>query len=89
MDISLEIIGILGGLLFLLGFLQVATNRWNGRSFWYEICNLIGALLLGFYSFQKNAYTNIVLNLIWGTVAMYSIKNIFERHKIRKSKKRS
>jgi hypothetical protein len=89
MNKTTEIIGILGGLLFLLGFVQVSTNRWNGRSFWYEACNLLGAALLGYYSFAKSAYTNIVLNIVWGTVALYSIQHIFKRHAVRKQNKKT
>lgn len=82
-----EIIGILGASLILLGFVQVATNKWNGKSFYYETCNLAGAVLLGIYAYHKTAYTYIVLNLIWGTVALYAIFHIIQRKRIRKAKK--
>lgn len=83
-----EAIGILGGGLFVLAFVQVASNKWNGKSFWYETSNLLAALLLGIYAIEKRAYTNIVLNLIWATVALYAIQHIFIRHRIRKQKKK-
>jgi lipid-A-disaccharide synthase-like uncharacterized protein len=83
----IEAIGIAGGGLFLLGFVQVATNKWNGTSFWYESCNLLGAVLLGVYAVQKQAYTNVALNLIWGTVAFYAVWHSIMRHKVRKKKR--
>lgn len=79
-----ELIGITGGVLILLAFVQVSNGFWNGKSFWYEACNLVGALLLGWYAFEKHAYTNIVLNLIWGTVALYAINHSIQRHRARK-----
>lgn len=79
-----ELVGILGGMMFLIGFVLVSSGRWNGRSFWYEIANFLGSILLLYYSIQKLAYTNIVLNLVWGIVAMYTIYHIVDRHQKRK-----
>lgn len=79
-----ELIGIAGGLLFLVAFVQISNGIWNGKSFWYEGCNLAGAILLSWYAYEKHAYTNIVLNLIWGTVALYAINHTLQRHKTRK-----
>ena len=87
MDAQLEITGIIGGLLFLFGFVQVATNKWNGKSVWYEVCNFIGAVLLGYYSVKKGAYTNIALNIVWGTVALYALYHAIQRFKSRKRRK--
>lgn len=81
-----ELIGVAGGFLFLLGFIEVSIGKWDGTSFRYEICNLFGALFLGYYGYQKQAYTNIVLNIVWGTIALYAIYHSVNRHKIRKRK---
>lgn len=86
MDIQLEIIGIVGGLLILFAFLQIASGRWDGKSFWYELCNFLGALFLVYYGVQKRAYTNIVLNLVWATVALYAALHVAHRQMIRKKK---
>jgi hypothetical protein len=78
MDMSLELVGLVGGLLFLFAFIQVALNK---------ACNICAALALGYYSIQKHAYTNIALNLVWGTVALYAILHSIKRHSVRKKKK--
>lgn len=79
-----ELVGIAGGVLILIAFVQVTNGFWNGKSFWYEVCNLVGAVLLGWYAYEKQAYTSIVLNLIWGTVALYAINHALQRHKVRR-----
>lgn len=84
-----ELIGIAGGGFYLFAFFETASGKWNGRSFWYEAFNLIGALLLGYYSIYKGAYSNIVLNLIWGIVALYGLHHILQRRQHRKAQKRS
>lgn len=85
----LEIVGIIGGIAILVGFLEVSAGKWDGRSFRYELCNLIGAVLLGYYSIQKHAYTNIVLNIVWGTVAIYTMYHVLARHSHRRRTKRA
>lgn len=80
----LEVIGVVGAVAFLLGFYEVSTGKWDGQSRNYELLNLIGALLLGYYSYQKHAYTNIVLNIVWGGVAIYTLLHVVKRHHVRK-----
>lgn len=83
----IEIIGVIGGLFYLLAFTEAALGRWNGRSFWYEFNNLLGSLFLGYYAVKKQAYMNIVLNFVWGIVALYAIRHMVHRHVVRKQKR--
>ena len=79
----LELIGIIGGLFILIAFLYASSGRWNGKSFWYEFNNLVGSILLLYYTIQKTAYINILLNLVWGIVAIVSLKRIITRRRKR------
>lgn len=81
MNIFLELIGIIGGLFILIAFVYASTGRWNGKSFWYEFNNFAGSLLLFFYTFHKDAYTNIVLNLLWAMVACIALFKILTRRR--------
>ena len=45
-----ELIGAIGGGFFLLAFFEAASGKWNGKSFWYEFYNLVGAAFLGIYA---------------------------------------
>ncbi|HMS24013.1 MAG TPA: hypothetical protein PKB09_04370 [Candidatus Saccharibacteria bacterium] len=86
---NVEIIGIIGGCFYLIAFVEVSLGNWNGKSYRYEYFNLIGAILLLYYSIQKDAYTNMVLNIIWIVVALYVIRHIVKRHKKRRITKKS
>lgn len=76
MNIFTELTGILGGIFILIAFLYASTGRWNGQSFWYEVNNLVGSLLLLIYTINKAAYINIFLNVIWGIVALFALIRI-------------
>lgn len=84
----IEMVGILGATCYLLAFGEVTVGKWNGKSFWYETSNLMGAILLGFYSYHKLAYTNLVLDIVWASVALYGIRHIVIRHAHRKKARR-
>lgn len=84
----IELIGLLGALAFLIGFVEVSLGKWSGQSYRFEILNLFGAILLGYYAYQKHAYMNIVLNIVWGTAALYAVLHVIDRHKIRKRKQK-
>lgn len=81
MNVIIEIIGIAGGLFILIAFFYASTGRWNGKTFWYEFNNFVGSLLLFFYTYQKDAYTNIVLNLLWAVVACYALMKMVTRRR--------
>lgn len=82
----IEWVGIIGGAAYLLAFIETALGRWDGKSFWYETLNLIGSVMLGIYAIEKQAYTNIALNMIWGVMALYAIRHIVHRRKHRRGK---
>ena len=81
----IEVIGLFGGVCYLIAFIEVASGKWKGKSFWYEAFNLLGSLALGYYAIRKQAYMNIVLNVVWGVVALYTIRHIVQRHRTRKT----
>ncbi len=82
-----DIIGVIGALLILLGFYRTSIGRWTGKSLWYELDNLTGAAFLIVYSYEKAAYVSIVLNVVWAAVAFKGAVSIAERRKARKRAK--
>ncbi len=81
-------IGLVGGILLLVGFWRTSIGQWKTTSFWYELDNLLGCALLLLYAWQKHAYVNIVLNVIWGIVAFRGLTSYTERKKSRRRNKK-
>jgi uncharacterized membrane protein len=73
------IIGIIGAVLIILGFYRISVGKWNGKSFWYELDNLIGAIFVGIYQLHHKAYISVVINIVWGTVALRGLSSYAER----------
>ena len=72
-------IGIIGAGLILFGFYRTSIGKWTGRSLWYELDNLFGALLLIVYQLSVGAYVSVILNVIWAVVALRGATSIAQR----------
>jgi hypothetical protein len=83
----IDILGIIGGILFLFAFYRTSIGKWTGKSFWYEMDNLLGAVFMSVYAFSKTAYISIILNIVWGLVAFKGIQPYAERRLGREMKK--
>lgn len=75
MDITL-IIGVIGALLILIGFIANEFGKLTVASFWYDLLNLIGSLCLLYYGIQLSAWPFVVLNSIW---ALVSFRDVYIR----------
>lgn len=82
-------IGLSGGVLLLIGFWRTSIGKWKTTSFWYELDNLAGCGLLLIYAYQKHAYVNIILNIVWGIVAFRGLASYEERRQKAKNAKKS
>lgn len=74
-----NVVGTLGACLILLGFYRTSIGKWKSRSFWYELDNLAGALLLITYQVHNRTYITMVLNIIWAVVAFRGLTSFAER----------
>ena len=77
-------IGVVGALLILLGFYRISIGKWTGRSLWYELDNLFGAILILIYQLHFRVYISVVLNVIWAIVAFRGVVSYRERRRKRK-----
>ncbi|MBP9853154.1 MAG: hypothetical protein QG629_445 [Patescibacteria group bacterium] len=75
----IDYIGLLGGLILLFAFWRVTSGVWKATSVWYELDNVAAAILLIVYAYEKKAYVNILLNLVWTIVAMRGLSSYAER----------
>lgn len=84
-----NLIGTLGAMMLLFGFYRTSIGKWKNKSFWYELDNTAGAILLIIYQLHLKAYISVVLNVIWAIVAFTGLISFAERYRAyNKSKRR-
>ncbi len=83
-----DVLGVIGALMILFGFYRISIGKWTRKSFWYELDNLIGPVLLIIYQLHLGAYIGVVLNAVWAIVAFRGLTSFAERYVARTEKKR-
>lgn len=86
-ELGYSIAGTIGAFLILFGFYRTSIGRWKNKSFWYELDNTIGALLLIVYQWHLKAYISVIVNTIWAIVAFRGLASFRERYKWSRRKK--
>lgn len=79
--IVFDALGVCGALLILFGFYRTSIGRWTGKSFWYELDNVCGAVMLMAYQLHLKAYISAVLNMIWAIVAFRGLTSFAQRYR--------
>ncbi len=74
-------IGTIGAILILFGFYRTSIGKWTGKSLWYELDNLIGAILVAVYQVHYRAYISVGVNIVWAIVAVRGITSYRERQR--------
>lgn len=81
-----DIIGFFGALLILMGFYRTSIGRWKTTSFWYELDNLAGSILLATYHILTETYVVLPLNVLWAIVALKGMTSYGDRKRQRAKK---
>ncbi len=89
-----DAMGVVGSLLILFGFYRTSIGRWSGRSLFYELDNLAGAVLVVIYQLHYHVYYTVILNAVWAIVAIRGLTSMAERRTLvpkpkRKSRSKS
>lgn len=88
--IFLNILAIIGSVLLVFGFFRVNSGKWNNKSLWYELDNVIGAILIIVYQIYYHAYVSVAVNIVWAVVAIWGIMAFFRQlHKQTRKRKRA
>jgi len=82
-----DLIGLVGSLLILLGFYRTSIGQWRTTSFWYELDNLVGSVLLASYHILTETYVVLPLNVLWAVVALKGVTSYRDRKKSVKPKR--
>lgn len=78
-----DYIGIVGAIFILFGFWRVVIGRWTGKSFLYELDNLLGSILVLIYQVHYKVYISVVVNIVWAIVAFHGVISYRERRRKR------
>jgi len=84
---AIDIIGLIGLILFLLAVYRLSIKKWSGKPLWYELDVIGSVVCLGIYSYSKGAYLGIITTLIWGILTIRGLISFRERRNIKKKKK--
>ena len=79
------IIGIIGMLLVLLGFIMIQTHRWTADNFGFDLVNLIGSSGLVYYGYMGRAWPFVILN---GIFVLYAFKEVVMHFMTKKPRRR-
>ena len=67
-------IGIIGMLFILIAFvLEEWVTPFNQNTISYNLLNIIGSGLLGYYAFTITSWPFIILNAVWGLTAVVKL----------------
>lgn len=85
---AVDLIGVVGAVLVLLGFYRISIGRWTNKSLWYELDNLVGATCLVIYQLHHFAYISVVVNVVWAIIAFRGLSSIAQRRAVKSAGKR-
>lgn len=72
----IHLVGAVGTILVLGAYFLVSTRRIRSESVAFQAMNLSGALLLTGYAFALAAWATVVLNGIWGIIALAALTRV-------------
>ncbi|MEK7590825.1 MAG: hypothetical protein AAB489_01295 [Patescibacteria group bacterium] len=67
------LLGILGMALILIGFYLLETHRISADDLSYDVLNFFGSGLLVLNALESHAWPFLMLNVVWGLVALRDI----------------
>ena len=72
-SLLVDILGWIGAIALLVAYALVSRKQLEGDSTFYQILNLVGSVTLMVNGFYYGAYPSGFLNVIWGSVAIYTL----------------
>ena len=75
----LELIGWTASALFMVAYYLVSSKKLDGAGKPYNLMNLTGAFIYGFYAIKKDAMPLLVLEIFWGLIVVVALYRIFFR----------
>ena len=77
MKLLFDVAGVLGLVTILLAYFLLQKGKLSDDDHLYNILNLFGAICIGVYSSYYKAWFSVILNVVWGIIAICDlIKNL-------------
>ena len=68
-----DAIGWLGAVFVLVAYYLVSSNLVDPKSMRFQSMNILGALLLVYYTHSCKAYASMMVNIIWVFIGIHSL----------------
>lgn len=70
---GMELLGWVGALMVIAAYALISMQKITASGFSYQGMNVVGALLLAVYTWQKGAIPSSFLNIVWCVIGMVAI----------------
>ena len=78
----IEAIGVIGAIEILLAYALNIYKKISSDAFSFYILNLTGGVLLAFYTYYKEAWSSMGINVVWVIIAVIHIVKFFQKKNI-------
>ncbi len=75
-ELLINIAGWAGSFLLILAYYLNSKNWFTAQSFWYQMANLVGSLLLIVNTIYFGAYPSAFVNIVWVFIGFYYLIQI-------------
>ena len=82
MKLLIDAIGWSGAILVLTAYGLISLGRVDGKSYSYQVMNVVGAVCLMANCFWNHAIPSVVVNVVWIIIGILALRS---SHKARKS----
>ena len=73
LQFTMEVIGWLGALAFLLSYFFLISGKWSSTSFIYHLFNILGGVMLTVNTIYYRSFSAAFINLAWALIAAYGV----------------
>ena len=69
----IEVIGWIGSILLLGSYFLNIKGKIKSTSTIYSVCNLIAGILFSIFTYARQTYPNMVVNIVWVLIAIEAL----------------
>jgi hypothetical protein len=84
-DYVIEAIGIVGAIEILLAYALNIYKKIRSDAFSFYLLNFTGGILLAFYTYYKEAWSSLFINIVWVIIAVIHIIRFFQKKNIQQT----